>query len=83
MRECAPCANHSHRPARPRRSYEVHDDGSAITVQPGLIGAEVNRILAAHKAKHKLPVQVRGAPSWDHSTCGAAKQAARNGCAAP
>ena len=27
------------------RGYEVHGDGSEITVEPGLIGGEVNRIL--------------------------------------
>lgn len=33
-----------------------------VTVQPGLIGGEVNRILAAHQHKHKLPVQYKIGP---------------------
>ena len=37
-------------------------DGSLITVEPGLIGGEVNRILAAHQKKHKLPVQYKIGP---------------------
>lgn len=44
------------------RNYEVHGDGSQITVEPGLIGGEVNRILAAHQKKHKLPVQYKIGP---------------------
>ncbi|KAL4426062.1 hypothetical protein ABPG77_007858 [Micractinium sp. CCAP 211/92] len=44
------------------RNFEVHGDGSTITVEPGLIGGEVNRILAAHKAKHKLPIQYKIGP---------------------
>lgn len=54
------------RPPRPPplRRYPhprlLQDDGSSVTVQPGLIGGEVNRILAAHQAKHKHPVQVGG-----------------------
>ena len=35
---------------------------SAITVQPGLIGGEVNRILAAHQRKHQLPIQYKLGP---------------------
>lgn len=33
-----------------------------ITVEPGLIGGEVNRILAAYQKKHKLPVQYKIGP---------------------
>jgi FAD/FMN-containing dehydrogenase len=44
------------------RDYEVHGDGSSITVQPGLIGGEVNRILAAHQRRHKLPIQYKLGP---------------------
>lgn len=44
------------------RNYEVHGDGSQITVEPGLIGGEVNRILAAYKTKNKLPVQYKIGP---------------------
>ena len=46
------------------RGYEVHGDGSSVTVEPGLIGGEVNRVLAAHKHKHKLPVQVCPLARW-------------------
>lgn len=31
-------------------------------MQPGLIGGEVNKILAAHKRKHKLPIQYKIGP---------------------
>jgi hypothetical protein len=31
--------------------------GREITVEPGLIGGEVNRLLAAYQRKHKLPTQ--------------------------
>jgi len=34
-------------------------DGSQITVEPGLIGGEVNKILAEYKRKNKLPVQYK------------------------
>lgn len=44
------------------RSYTVHEDGSSITVEPGLIGGEVNRILAAHKNKHGHPIQYKIGP---------------------
>lgn len=44
------------------RDYTVHGDGSTITVQPGLIGGEVNRILAAHQNKGKHPVQYKIGP---------------------
>ena len=33
-----------------------------ITVEPGLIGGEVNRILAAYKTKNKLPIQYKIGP---------------------
>ncbi|GIL81459.1 hypothetical protein Vretimale_972 [Volvox reticuliferus] len=44
------------------RNYTVHGDGSSITVEPGLIGGEVNRILAAYQKKHKLPIQYKIGP---------------------
>ena len=44
------------------RNFTVHGDGSSITVEPGLIGGEVNRILAQHKIKNKLPVQYKIGP---------------------
>ena len=44
------------------RSHEVHGDGSRVTVEPGLIGGEVNAILARHAKKNKLPVQYKIGP---------------------
>eukprot|EP00210_Caulerpa_lentillifera_P003146 g3006.t1 len=44
------------------RNYTVHGDGSSITVEPGLIGGEVNRILKGYKDKNKLPVQYKIGP---------------------
>jgi D-lactate dehydrogenase len=44
------------------RNYTIHGDGSQITVEPGLIGGEVNRILAAHKTAHNHPVQYKIGP---------------------
>jgi hypothetical protein len=40
----------------------VQGDGSMVTVEPGLIGGEVNRILAAHQKKNKLPIQYKIGP---------------------
>lgn len=40
----------------------LQGDGSQITVEPGLIGGEVNRILAAHKTKHNHPIQYKIGP---------------------
>ena len=44
------------------RDYEVHGDGEAITVQPGLIGGEVNKILAKFYKDHELPTQYKIGP---------------------
>ena len=44
------------------RKYEIHGDGSEITVEPGLILGEVNRLLQAHKAKHGHDVQYKMGP---------------------
>lgn len=44
------------------RNFTVHGDGSTITVEPGLIGGEVNRILAAHKSRGGHPVQYKIGP---------------------
>ena len=44
------------------RSHEVHGDGSRVTVEPGLIGGEVNAILARHAKRNKLPVQYKIGP---------------------
>jgi hypothetical protein len=45
-------------------------DGSEITVEPGLIGGEVNRILAAHAKKGNHPIQVSALCkcTWMHRT---------------
>ena len=40
----------------------MQGDGSTITVEPGLIGGEINRILARHKAKHNHPIQYKIGP---------------------
>jgi D-lactate dehydrogenase len=40
----------------------LQGDGSSITVEPGLIGGEVNRILAHHHKKHKTAVQYKIGP---------------------
>lgn len=44
------------------RNYQVHDGGQRITVEPGLIGGEVNKILADYRKKHKLPQQYKIGP---------------------
>ncbi|KAK9818314.1 hypothetical protein WJX72_010431 [[Myrmecia] bisecta] len=44
------------------RNYTIHGDGSEITVEPGLIGGEINRILAAHKKKHNHAIQYKIGP---------------------
>lgn len=44
------------------RGYEVRDGGKFVDLQPGLIGGEVNRILAAYKKKHKLEDQYKIGP---------------------
>lgn len=43
-------------------TFCVQGDGSQITVEPGLIGGEINRILARHKAKHNHPIQYKIGP---------------------
>ena len=40
----------------------MQGDGSQITVEPGLIGGEINTILARHKAKHNHAVQYKIGP---------------------
>ena len=44
------------------RRYEIADEGREVTVQPGLIGGEVNRLLAGYQKKHKLPTQYKIGP---------------------
>ena len=40
----------------------VQGDGSSITVEPGLIGGEINALLARHKAKGKHDIQYKIGP---------------------
>ena len=40
----------------------MQGDGHQITVEPGLIGGEINKILAAHKKKHNHPIQYKIGP---------------------
>ena len=44
------------------RDYTVHEDGRKITLEPGLILGEVNRILQAHKKKGGHAVQYKMGP---------------------
>ena len=44
------------------RKYEIKGDGSEITVEPGLILGEVNRLLQAHKIKGGHDVQYKMGP---------------------
>ncbi|BDA46133.1 probable glycolate oxidase subunit GlcD at N-terminal half [Coccomyxa sp. Obi] len=44
------------------RKYTIHGDGSSITVEPGLIGGEINALLARHKQKHGHPIQYKIGP---------------------
>ena len=40
----------------------LQGDGSEITVEPGIIGGEVNRFLAQHKARGNHPIQYKIGP---------------------
>uniref|UniRef100_A0A061R4J9 D-lactate dehydrogenase (cytochrome) n=3 Tax=Tetraselmis sp. GSL018 TaxID=582737 RepID=A0A061R4J9_9CHLO len=44
------------------RNFKIHGDGSMITVEPGLIGGEVNRILENHKKKGGHDIQYKIGP---------------------
>jgi len=44
------------------RDYEILNGGKQIIVEPGLIGGEVNRLLAAYAKKHKLEDQYKIGP---------------------
>merc|ERR1712216_588670 len=44
------------------RDYTVHEDGRKITLEPGLILGEVNRILAKYKQQNGLDVQYKMGP---------------------
>ena len=48
----------------------MQGDGHQITVEPGLIGGEINKILAAHKKKHNHPIQYKIGPGTVVLTCG-------------
>lgn len=43
-------------------NFALQGDGSQITVEPGLIGGEINTILANHKKKHNHPIQYKIGP---------------------
>jgi len=44
------------------RNYEIKEGGREITVEPGLILGEVNRLLVKYKQTHNLPVQYKMGP---------------------
>jgi D-lactate dehydrogenase len=44
------------------RRLDIKDEGKSLTVEPGMIGGEVNRALAAYKKKFKLPNQYKIGP---------------------
>merc|ERR1719409_2642495 len=44
------------------RRYQIEDEGQKITLEPGMIGGEVNRLLAAYQKRNKLPVQYKIGP---------------------
>jgi D-lactate dehydrogenase len=44
------------------RNYEIRNGGKEITVEPGLILGEVNRLLAKYKQQHGLDVQYKMGP---------------------
>ena len=44
------------------RRYKIADEGRSITVEPGLIGGEVNRLLASYKKKHNCSTQYKIGP---------------------
>lgn len=46
----------------PRLRCSTQGDGSSITVEPGLILGEVNKLLAAHAKKGGHPIQYKMGP---------------------
>ena len=44
------------------RRYKIENGGERITLEPGLIGGEVNRLLAAYKKKHNCKTQYKIGP---------------------
>ena len=44
------------------RRYKIEEGGERITLEPGLIGGEVNRLLAAYKKKHNCETQYKIGP---------------------
>ena len=51
------------------RSYSIKEEGEVVTLQPGLIGGEVNRILERHAAKHSLPQRKLGPDPASIDSC--------------
>ena len=79
------------------RKYKIEDGGQRITLEPGLIGGEVNRLLAAYKKKHNCDTQYKIGPdpaslescmiggivaNNSSGMCCGVKYAARHGCVA-
>ena len=44
------------------RDFKIEDGGKVITVEPGLIAGEVNRLLEAYQKKHNLPIKYKIGP---------------------
>ncbi|WIA33444.1 hypothetical protein OEZ86_006576 [Tetradesmus obliquus] len=44
------------------RHISIKDDGSQVTAEVGLLGGEVNKLLAGHARRHKLPISYRIGP---------------------
>ncbi|KAF6261185.1 glycolate dehydrogenase [Scenedesmus sp. NREL 46B-D3] len=44
------------------RNISIKDDGSRVTAEVGLLGGEVNKLLAGHARRHKLPISHRIGP---------------------
>jgi len=44
------------------RKYKIENGGQRITLEPGLIGGEVNRLLASYKKKHNCETQYKIGP---------------------
>jgi hypothetical protein len=59
---CPRCGPQPGQASHPCTAVLLQGDGSQITVEPGLIGGEVNKILAAHQKKHNLPIQYKIGP---------------------
>jgi D-lactate dehydrogenase len=44
------------------RKYKIENGGQRISLEPGLIGGEVNRLLASYKKKHNCETQYKIGP---------------------